>query len=133
MSIKKSIKSSKTHGAPAVSKAISKSKNNIASRSKKVAVLAKDLAPLAQASQSTAGADAIATRNGATTKPISKHDLIINLLQDQGSSIAELIKVTGWQAHSIRGFISGTIKKKLGLPLTSQKQDGALIYRITKL
>ena len=41
---------------------------------------------------------------------------IVSLLQRQnGASIPELMKATGWQAHSVRGFISGTLKRKQGL------------------
>ena len=52
----------------------------------------------------------------------SKHDLILSLLRrKQGATIAELQKVSGWQAHSVRGFLSGTVKKRLGLSLQSAK------------
>ena len=41
-----------------------------------------------------------------------------------------LVKATGWQQHSIRGFRAGTVRKKLKLPSRSEKIDGARIYRI---
>jgi hypothetical protein len=48
-----------------------------------------------------------------------------------GASLQQLRKVTGWQAHSVRGFLSGTLKKKMGLRGTSTKlQDGERTYRI---
>ncbi len=48
-----------------------------------------------------------------------------------GATISDLIKATGWQQHSVRGFLAGTVKKKLGLTLTSSKDDGDLRrYRI---
>ncbi|MBS0276177.1 MAG: DUF3489 domain-containing protein, partial [Proteobacteria bacterium] len=50
----------------------------------------------------------------------TKHDQILNLLRrKQGASIAEMQKVSGWQPHSVRGFLSGTVKTRLGLKLSS--------------
>lgn len=58
-------------------------------------------------------------------KPGPKSAQILNLLQRQtGASIAELMMVTGWQAHSVRGFISGTLKRKQGLVVTSTVAEG---------
>jgi hypothetical protein len=63
-------------------------------------------------------------------KSKTKSDLIIaRLRRKNGASINDLVDATGWQAHSVRGFLSGTIKKKLGLDLISEKQsDGTLRY-----
>jgi hypothetical protein len=48
-----------------------------------------------------------------------------------GASIDELQKATGWQAHSVRGFLAGAVKRKLGFPLTSDKDAGGVRrYRI---
>ena len=64
-------------------------------------------------------------------KAASKQDQIIALLhKPQGVNLTELMQATSWQAHSVRGFLSGTIKKKLNLNLISQKIDGAQVYRI---
>lgn len=53
------------------------------------------------------------------------------LSRKQGCSIAEAIAATGWQAHSIRGAISGALKKKLGLAVTSEPVEGrGRVYRI---
>jgi hypothetical protein len=67
-----------------------------------------------------------------TTAPKTKQDLILSLLsQRNGATIAEMMQATGWQQHSVRGFLAGTVKKKLGLALISSKSDGALRrYRI---
>ncbi len=57
---------------------------------------------------------------------------ILRLLQrPTGASLAELTKATGWQAHSVRGFLSGAVKGKMRLRLISLKRDdGARAYRV---
>ena len=64
----------------------------------------------------------------------TKQAVLISLLQrPEGASIAELVKATGWQNHSIRGAISFALKKKLGLNVTSQRDETrGRIYRIAK-
>ena len=55
----------------------------------------------------------------------SKTAKVLDLLKrSEGASMKELLKATGWQAHSLRGFLSGTIRKKLGLTVTSAKTEG---------
>ena len=49
----------------------------------------------------------------------------------KGATIEELSKATRWQAHSVRGALSGAIKTKLGLNITSTKTDGIRTYRIS--
>ncbi|MGI3211890.1 DUF3489 domain-containing protein [Roseovarius tibetensis] len=54
----------------------------------------------------------------------TKQAQIIALLQrPEGASIGEIVEATGWQAHSARGMISGALKKKLGLAITSAKEE----------
>ena len=62
----------------------------------------------------------------------SKAASILDLLKrPDGATLAELMKATGWQAHSVRGFLSGTISKKLGLAVTSTKvEDGERRYSV---
>jgi hypothetical protein len=57
---------------------------------------------------------------------------IIDLLKRPGGvTLKELMKATGWQAHSVRGFLSGTIGKELGTPAESSKRaDGERTYRL---
>ena len=53
------------------------------------------------------------------------------LSQPEGASIEEMMQATDWQQHSVRGFLAGTVKKKLGFPLISSKlNDGVRRYRI---
>jgi hypothetical protein len=54
----------------------------------------------------------------------SKTGKILDLLKrPDGATLQELMKLTGWQAHSVRGFLSGTVGKKMALALTSTKSD----------
>ena len=64
----------------------------------------------------------------------SKRAQVIALLQrPQGTSIAEIMALTGWQAHSIRGLFAGTLKKR-GIAVTSEKAEGGeRVYRATLL
>lgn len=57
-------------------------------------------------------------------KGTKQAELIALLQTPDGASIAEITAVTGWQAHSVRGAISGQLKKKLGLAVTSEKVEG---------
>ena len=66
------------------------------------------------------------------SQPTTKQALLIDLLaRENGATISEAVEVTGWQPHSVRGAISGTLKKKLGLDVISQKvQGGSRVYQI---
>lgn len=68
-----------------------------------------------------------------SVRPGTKLALLIGLLRARdGAAIDEIVAATGWQAHSVRGAISGTLKKKLGLTVASEKQDDrGRVYRIT--
>ena len=66
-----------------------------------------------------------AKKRAAPTNPKSKSDIILALLRRKtGASTDEMATATGWQAHSVRGFMSGTVKKKLALKLEAEKPDG---------
>ena len=70
---------------------------------------------------------AVTARRGSKTAKI-----LALLKRPGGASLQQLQKATGWQAHSVRGFLSGTLKKKMGLRVDSAKlQDGRRTYRVT--
>lgn len=47
-----------------------------------------------------------------------------------GATIATMMSVTGWQQHSVRGFLAGVVRKRLKLKLESESSDGNRIYRV---
>jgi hypothetical protein len=64
-------------------------------------------------------------------EPDSKQSRVIAMLQSpSGTTIAAMMKVTGWQQHSVRGFLAGVVRKRLKLKLGSKKVDGSRVYRI---
>lgn len=74
-------------------------------------------------------------RTGKTeaARRTSKIDTLVQMMRAKhGASIDQLSKATGWQNHSVRGAISGNIKKKLGLNVASAAVNGVRTYRIVK-
>ena len=72
-----------------------------------------------------------------TAKPVAiragtKQAQIIAMLQlPEGATVAEMVEATGWLAHTVRGCISGALKKKLGLPIAAEKVEGrGMVYRL---
>jgi hypothetical protein len=61
----------------------------------------------------------------------TKHARIIAMLRTSaGATIASLVTATEWQQHSVRGFLAGVVRKKLGLNLVSEQTDKGRVYRI---
>jgi Protein of unknown function (DUF3489) len=61
----------------------------------------------------------------------SKQSRVIAMLQSPGgATIAAIMQATGWQQHSVRGFLAGVVRKRLKLRLESKKVDGARVYRV---
>jgi hypothetical protein len=65
-------------------------------------------------------------------EPGSKQARVIAMLKSPaGATIDVMMKVTGWQQHSVRGFLAGVVRKRLRLKLGSKKVDGKRVYRVT--
>src|SRR5436309_15436636 len=61
----------------------------------------------------------------------SKQLRVLGLLsRPSGVTIATIMRATGWQPHTVRGFLAAVVRKKLGLRLESEKTDGERVYRI---
>ena len=66
------------------------------------------------------------------SEPGSKQDSVIAMLKSPaGATIDAMMKATGWQQHSVRGFLAGVVRKRLKLKLGSKKVDGKRVYQIT--
>jgi Protein of unknown function (DUF3489) len=66
-----------------------------------------------------------------TARADTKQAKVIAMLQRVGgTTVDEIADITGWQAHTVRGMISGTLKKKLGLDVVSSKQRRGRVYLI---
>ena len=73
------------------------------------------------------GASAVAGANERANKQTRLLDL---LKRPAGATIAALSEVSGWQHHSVRGFLAGVVRKKLGLELISSIETDQRIYRV---
>jgi hypothetical protein len=78
----------------------------------------------------TVGASSAAAKTRAGTK----NARIIAMLGDRaGTTIAAMMTATGWQEHSVRGFLAGVVRKKLGLNLVSKTSEGGRTYHIVSI
>ena len=90
----------------------------------------KDRTPAPDSPPEPEAADAPAPAAKAT-EPKGKLGALIALLKrPEGATIETMVAATGWQAHSVRGAMSGALKKKLGLTISSEKTEGGRTYRI---
>jgi hypothetical protein len=95
--------------------------------------------------QLTASSTAVPPAGKATRQPVSytktkkpdrasKQSHLVAMLQSpKGATIATMMKATGWQQHSVRGFLAGVVRKRLGMKLHSKRVDGERIYRVAGL
>ena len=61
----------------------------------------------------------------------SKQSAVLTMLRKPGgATISTIMKITGWQQHTVRGFFAGTVRKKLALNLVSDKSSGERSYRV---
>jgi hypothetical protein len=57
--------------------------------------------------------------------------IIVMLQRPEGATVAEMVDATSWQSHTVRGSISGALKKKLGLPIAAEKVEGrGTVYKL---
>jgi hypothetical protein len=66
-----------------------------------------------------------------TGRSESKQARMLAMLEsDGGTTLAAIMKETGWQQHSVRGFFAAVVRKRLGLTLTSERTSGGRVYRV---
>jgi len=97
-----------------------KSKTKVATRS-----VARKINKVKSRTRLTSGSSKSAARLD------TKHARIIAMLRaPAGTTIAAIMTATDWQQHSVRGFLAGIVRKKLGLNLISEQTDKGRVYRI---
>ena len=81
----------------------------------------------------TAPESAAAPTEPSSLPTQSKQAQLIALLHSNpGATMAQMIALTGWQPHTVRGMISGSLRKRLGLDVQQRSIDGVRVYRIVE-
>ena len=121
---------SQKKGAPKGQKTAKGAKARKAAKPQKAA---KATAPKKEAKASKKGAKPARAKEATTPRPESKGAKILEMIgRPKGATLAEIMKATDWQAHSVRGFIS-TAGKKHGIKIESSKNEaGDRVYKIVK-
>ena len=93
----------------------------------------KKASPAKKANKGATSAQSLNNKKAPGARQGSKTAKVLDLLKRSGGATGkELMKATGWQAHSVRGFLSGVLGKKMGLTVRSTKaEDGERRYSIT--
>lgn len=69
----------------------------------------------------------------APAQPDTKQSQLIALLRSSsGATLAQMMTLTGWQSHTVRGMLSGSLRKRLGLTVQWQVEDAVRVYRIVE-
>jgi hypothetical protein len=67
------------------------------------------------------------------TPPATKQSQLISMLgSSSGATLVQMMTLTGWQAHTMRGMLSGSLRKRLGLDVQSRMEEGVRVYRIVE-
>lgn len=86
----------------------------------------------AQQAKKTKGSRTVKKQAAAAAKSTTKQSKVLSMLQaPSGATVAAMMKATGWQQHSVRGFLSAVVRNKLRLNLKSEMVDGNRIYRVS--
>jgi hypothetical protein len=84
-----------------------------------------------KSSKSKSHARTASASSKSEMRPNTKHARIIAMLRaPAGTTIAAIMTATEWQQHSVRGFLAGVVRKRLGLNLVSEQTDKGRVYRI---
>lgn len=101
------------------------------SPAKTISSAERDLKPGTSRGTKSLAKNAPNDRATKAVKLATKAATVIEMLQSpEGATLEALMEATGWQAHSVRGFLSGTLKRKQGLTIVSEKRDRVRRYRI---